>query len=240
VSLREPPELDSLEEILGYRFRDPSLLATAVRHASFAHENDGVESNERLEFLGDAVIGLAVAQLLFEAHPEWREGDLTRALHALVDREALAGLGRTLQIGPHLRLGRTERVSEGSSKDTILADAVEAVIGAVFLDGGIEPVRELVRRVFASALATDAPRVERDPKTLLQEQVMALHGEFPRYQLVTDTEVEGDESRFSVQVMVKGEGWGLGIGRSKRVAERAAAEAALPRLYRERVEAGDG
>jgi ribonuclease-3 len=225
----EEASLSQLEESLGYVFRDRTLLETALQHASYAHETKGTSSNERLEFLGDSVIGLAVAHLLYDAHPSWAEGNLTRALHTLVDREALAQLARDLEIGRFLRLGRTEQRSGGVAKDGILADAIEAVIGAMFLDGGLDPVTRLAGRVFESAMAVDAPPVERDPKTRFQEWVMAQFGQFPRYDCVGDTEIEGDEERFTVRVLVEGEDWGRGTARSKRRAERGAAERALER-----------
>jgi ribonuclease-3 len=217
----------ALEEALGYRFRDPTLLRTALCHSSYAHERPGTESNERLEFLGDAVVGLTVAQLLFQAHPNWEEGDLTRGLHSLVDRSALAALGRELDLGAHLQLGRTEVQSQGHTKSSVLADATEAVIAALFLDGGLEPVVVLARRVFAEAFEDGAPRVSRDPKTDLQERVMSRFSEFPRYEVIDDSQVEDDPLRFTVLVKIAGEEWGEGEGRSKRLAERAAAEQAL-------------
>ena len=218
-----------LEESLGYRFRDAGLLRMALRHSSYAHEQASGESNERLEFLGDAVVGLVVAHLLFQAHPDWEEGDLTRGLHSLVDRRALAELGRQLDLGPHLQLGRTEVQSQGHTKSSVLADATEAVLAAIYLDGGLEPVVTLTRRVFAAALEAGAPRVSRDPKTDLQERVMSRFGEFPSYELTNDSEVDEDPVRFTVRVKVAGEEWGEGAGRSKRLAERAAAEEALAR-----------
>jgi len=221
--------LETLEGRLGYRFSDRSLLEHALCHSSYAHEEEGVESNERLEFLGDAVIGNVVAHLLYEAHPSWREGDLTRGLHRLVDRKALSELARRLELGSFLRLGRTERRSGGEHKTSILADAMEAVLGALYLDGGLAPVVELAQRAFAEALATDAPRVGRDPKTQFQEWVMARYGEFPRYEGLTDSEIEGDEDRFYVEVHAQGEVWGQGRGRTKRAAERAAAKGGLAR-----------
>ena len=227
------PALSELEEALGYRFSRPELLATALCHASYAHEHPERDSNERLEFLGDAVIGLVVGHELFVAHPTWQEGNLTRALHALVDGESLARLARELDLGAHLELGRTERRSDGRRKDSILADAMEAVLGAMFLDGGLPPVEALVRRSFADALRSGAPPVDRDPKTRLQEMVMARRGEFPSYRVVGDSGIEGDDQRFRVEVWVQRERWGEGIGRSKRRAEREAAEHALPRAERE-------
>jgi ribonuclease-3 len=221
-------ELAELEQNLGYRFRDRSLLETALRHSSYSHEHAVEPSNERLEFLGDAVIGIVTARLLYDAHPDWAEGELTRALHALVDRAALARLAQELDLGGFLRLGKTERSSEGAAKSSILADAAEAVMGAMYLDGGLAPVTRLARLRFAPALAPDAPAPRRDPKTHLQERVMALVGEFPTYELVADSGVEGDEQRFRVRVRVGNECWGEGIGRSKRRAEKEAARAALP------------
>ncbi|MGH0036484.1 MAG: ribonuclease III [Myxococcota bacterium] len=230
-------ELASLEEALGYRFRDRGRLADALRHSSYAHEHPGLPSNERLEFLGDAVVGLAVAHLLHAAHPEWSEGDLTRALHALVDKTALAELARELGLGGHLALGQTERQSAGEAKATILADAMEAVLGAMYLDGGLEPVQQLVQRSFAEALSPGAPRVERDPKTHFQELVMQSRGEFPSYHLLSDSGVEGDEDRFECEVRVQGEPWARARARSKRQAEKRAAREALPRAQ---AEAADG
>ena len=233
----------TLEKALGYCFRDASLLEAALRHSSYAHEQadaSGLGSNERLEFLGDAVVGLVVAHLLFEAHPDWEEGDLTRGLASLVERRSLAELGRELDIGSHLRLGRTEIQSQGHTKNTVLADATEAVLAAMYLDGGLAPVVALARRVFAKALAADAPRVKRDPKSELQERVMSRFGEFPVYELVHDSEVGDDPLRFTVSVRVKSEHWAEGAGRSKQLAEREAAEHALSERQAELVRLPNG
>jgi ribonuclease III len=226
-------DLSRLEETLGHRFGDRSLLADALRHSSYHHEHPELPSNERLEFLGDAVVGLAVADLLHASHPDWSEGDLTRGLHALVDKKALAELARELGLGEFLVLGQTERQSSGHAKATILADAMEAVLGAVYLDAGLAPVQALVRRHFADALSPDAPRVERDPKTHLQELVMQARGEFPSYELLSDSGVEGDEDRFECEVRVQGEPWARARARSKRLAEKRAAAEALPRAQAE-------
>ena len=223
------PDLTDFETRLGYRFKDPSLLETALRHASRAHEEPGAASNERMEFLGDAVIGLVVAHSLYEAHPAWEEGDLSRALQQLVDRPAFAALARRLELAPHLQLGRTELQSGGEAKDSILANAMEAVVGAIHLDGGLEAAREFVERVYGEALAEGAPRAQVDIKTRFQEAVMALHGEFPRYELLADSGVEGDETRFTTRAVVKDEYWGSGSGRTKRAAEFAAAQEGLAR-----------
>lgn len=231
-----PDDLDraevqrAVERALEHRFGDPSLLETALRHSSHAHELGGGPSNERLEFLGDAVIGLVVAHELFLAHPEWEEGDLTRALHRVVEKGALADLARRLDLGDAIALGKTERSSGGAEKTRILGDAMEAVIGALYLDAGLEPVRALALRAFAEAFAAGAPRVGRDPKTELQEAVIAPDGELPVYVLEEDSGVEGDDDRFTVSVSIGGDLAGTGVGRSKRIAEREAAAEALARL----------
>jgi ribonuclease III len=218
----------ALEAQLGHTFRDPSLLETALQHPSFAHEQDGTRGNERLEFLGDAVIDLAAAQLLFEAHPTWEEGHLSRARAALVNTSALASHARDLDVPAHVRLGRTERKG-GTEKDSILANVFEAVIGAVYLDAGLEPVVALARVLFAPALAPDSDAFAADPKTRFQEWTHAELRKTPRYVSIEDTGVENDEDRFTVEARIDGEVWGRGCGRTKRAAERAAAETALRR-----------
>jgi ribonuclease-3 len=223
-----PPERAALEARLGHSFADAGLLETALQHPSYAHEQDGTRGYERLEFLGDAVIGLAAARLLFEAHPSWEEGHLTRARSALVNTRALAAHARELGIPDHVRLGRTERKG-GFEKDSILANVLEAVIGALYLDGGLEPVVALARRLFAGALAPDSDAFAADPKTRFQEWAHAERQSTPRYVGVGDTGVEYDEQRFEVEVRLDGEVWGRAQGRTKRAAERAAAERALAR-----------
>jgi len=221
--------LDVLEQNMGYAFRERALLERAVTHSSYSHENKGQGSNERLEFLGDSVIGMVVAGLLYRAHPDWPEGDLTRALHQLVDWRGLSRLARRLDLGAHLRLGRTEELSSGRDKDSILADAMEAVIGAVYLDGGVPPVERFARSFFAEALSPGAPRVGLDPKTRFQEWSMQTFGVFPGYRTVGDTGIEGDEVRFTVELRIRDIAVSRGVARSKREAERQAAEAAYER-----------
>lgn len=223
-------DLDGFEQRLGYRFGNRGLLETALRHSSRAGEDATLESNERLEFLGDSVVGLAVAHRLFLAHPEWAEGDLTRALHSRVDKDALARLAGALALADVLELGRTELQSGGAGKPRILANAMEAVIGAMFLDGGLEPVVRLVERAYGDAFVPGAARTGRDPKTELQELAVARWGELPRYELVDDTGIEGDDERFEVEVRVVNGASARGVGRSKRAAERLAAETLLARL----------
>jgi len=219
----------ALFERLGHDFDDPQLLMTALTHASAAFERDGTRGNERLEFLGDAVLDLVVARLLFTLHPDWREGDLTRARSAVVNTRALARQARALGLPEYLVLGKTERRSGGEGKERVLANLFEAVIGAIYLDGGLEPVFGLVERCFGETLAGDAT-LQRDPKTRFQEWAHAERRETPRYVVLDDSGVEEAEDRFRVAVTLEGEAWAEGQGRSKRTAERAAALAALERL----------
>ena len=218
-----------IERRLGYAFRDAALLETALTHPSAAYEQDRGFGNERLEFLGDAVLDLAATQLLFAAHPGWREGDLTRARAAIVNTRSLARRARHLELGGLLRLGRTEQRSGGERKERVLANLFEAIVGAIYLDGGLAPVLGLVERIFGGEIASRA-LLERDPKTRFQEWAHAELRETPRYRLLVDTGVEEAEDRFSVAVEVVGESFGSGTGRSKRAAELAAATAALLRI----------
>jgi len=226
----EDPTRAALECALAHRFRDPSLLEAALAHPSYAHEIDGTRGNERLEFLGDAVLDLAVARLLYDTHPAWSEGDLTRARAAVVNTRSLARHAIALGIGAHARLGRTERKTGGTKKERVLANVFEAVIAALYLDAGIEPVLALARRLFGELLVPGSDPLGADPKTRLQEWSHAAHGATPRYVGVSDSGIENDERRFVVEVRLLGESWGRGEGRTKRAAERAAAEAALLRI----------
>ena len=223
-----PTPVDEVAARIGYRFRDAALLEVALTHPSAAYERDRSGGNERFEFLGDAVLGLAVARALFAAHADWREGDLTRARASVVNTRSLARRARHLGLGTLMRLGRTEVKSGGERKERVLANLFEAVVAAVYLDGGIEPVFALVERVFGGEIASGA-LLERDPKTRFQEWAHAELRETPRYRLVSDSGVEDAEDRFAVAVDVAGSCWGEGVGRSKRVAELAAADAALLR-----------
>jgi ribonuclease-3 len=222
-----PDSAEALGAALGYAFADRELAATALAHPSYAHEVDGSRGNERLEFLGDAVLDLVVAQLLYEVHPEWSEGELTRARATLVNKGSLAGHARGLGLGALVRLGRTEQRSGGSNKDSVLANCFEAVIGAVYLDGGLDAAASLVRRSFGPALLESGSA--RDAKTAFQEWAHAHFRTTPVYRSVRDSGVDDDDERFTVAVQIAQEVWGTGVGRTKRAAERAAAAAALAR-----------
>jgi ribonuclease-3 len=217
-------DLATLEQRLGHCFSDRELLETALVHASLAGEIDAGRGNERLEFLGDAVLDLVVAELLYQRHPEWDEGTLSRARAGLVEKDALAEQARALELGAFVRLGRSELRGGGAEKASILADCFEAVVGALYLDGGLPPVRAFSARAYGDALG-EAP--EADPKTQFQEWANATRREYPRYETHDDTGVDADERRFTVSVSLEGRSWGTGIGRSKRAAEREAARAAL-------------
>lgn len=230
VDLDAAAAREALESVLGHRFADPLLLDVALAHPSYAHEADGSRGNERLEFLGDAVLDLAVARLLYDAHPGWSEGDLTRARAALVNSRTLAKCARDLGIGGYARLGRTERKTGGADKEKILANVLEALLGALYLDAGLAPVTALAQRLFADLLVPGSDPLAADPKTRFQEWSHAEHGSTPRYIVVSDTAVENDETRFVVEVRLLGDVCGEGTGRTKRAAERAAAEDALERV----------
>jgi len=220
---------DRVAQALRYRFADPQLIETALSHPSFSHEWDGSRGNERLEFLGDAVLDLVVAEILYRVHPEWNEGDLTRTRAGLVNQRALAARARALGLPDWIRLGRTEQQSGGSGKDSILANCVEALIGALYLDGGLPAVTDFIQREFADGLQRDAKRQARDPKTELQEWAHAKRSITPRYQTIGDSGTDNDECRFTVEVTIGDDVWGRGVGRTKRAAEREAALAALDR-----------
>jgi ribonuclease-3 len=222
------PAVEALERVLGYVFEDGSLATLALTHPSLAYEQDGSRGNERLEFLGDAVLGLAIAALLYERKPAWTEGDLTRARAAIVNRRALAERARALGLHELVRLGRTEERSQGREKDSILANCFEAVVGALYLDGGFDAAMPLVARCFEALLAAGPAR--RDAKTAFQEWAHATRRRTPSYHTVGDTGVEDGEDRFTVEVRVGGEPYGRGVGRTKRAAEAAAAEQGLLRV----------
>lgn len=214
---------------LGYSFDDERLAELALTHRSWCAENDDPASNERLEFLGDAIVGLAVAAYLYERYPELPEGELAKVRASVVSAASLAELGRRLELGSGLRLGKGESASGGSDKTSILADAVEAVIGAAFIDQGWEASRQLVEEL----LAEQIDRTARDPgvhdyKTRLQELIARRNGAPPRY-LVSESGPD-HEKRFAAQVLVDDVVHGTGEGTSKKQAEQEAARRAWSSL----------
>ena len=220
--------LAALEGRLGHSFSDRSLLEQALTHRSAANEQGSALQNERLELLGDAVLGLLVVESLYRRYPARAEGELARAKATLVSAGALAGYGDALDLGAHLRLGVGEARSGGRRKASLLADAVEAVLGAVYLDGGVEPARRLVDDYLAWSDEGAEPAWI-DPKTALQERVQARGWPLPVYAIVDASGPEHD-LRFTCVVEVRGEIAGRGSGRSKKAAQQAAAAAALAAL----------
>ena len=216
---------DALRAALGDPTLDPGLLERALTHRSFAYENGGLPTNERLEFLGDAVLGVVVTETLYRMHPDLSEGRLAKLRAAVVNARALAQVGRGIGLGEHVMLGRGEESTGGRDKASILSDTVEAVIGAVHLSGGFEVSAEVVHRLFDPLIdAASAMGAGLDWKTSLQE-LAAEHGlGVPEY-VITDTGPD-HAKEFTAQVRV-GEGlYGNGVGRSKKEAEQAAAETA--------------
>jgi len=219
------PDLTDLRQRLGHEFRDPGLLRRALAHRSWCAEVGGEASNERLEFLGDAVLGWAVADLSYRDHADLPEGKLTDLRKSVVNATALAEVAVEIGLGAALLLGKGEDAAGGRTKPSILSDALEAVLGAVYLDGGPAAVFALIERLFADRMANAALRLDRlDHKTVLQELTARLFDAAPVY-VIADTGPDHDK-RFYATVIVDGEPVGQGEGRSKKTAEQAAAEAA--------------
>ncbi len=220
--------MTELERRLGHEFVDPALLQHALVHRSHAAEADELEDNERLEFLGDAVLQLIVTDHLFENFPELAEGTMAKVRAACVNREELAGIAERLSLGSHLALGKGEESSGGQSKPSILADAMEAVIAAVYLDAGLETARRVVLEYWRPLIIRKAAAPGRgDYKTRLQE-ALAPQGLRPRYK-VTE-EGPDHEKVFTAELEIDGESFGSGTGRSKKEAEQEAAAQALDRF----------
>ena len=223
---------EALEEKIGYRFSDAALLRESLTHKSFSNEQPGrdVPHNERLEFLGDAVLDLVVSQTLFRAFPALAEGELTRIRAEVVSEKGLSDIGRPLGLGDALNLGRGEERSGGRDKDSLIADALEAVLGAVFFDGGFESARRVIENLCTSAIERSARRTAGiDYKTRLQELLQARQGRPPTYAL-TLTEGPDHQRVYTIEVRGEGETIGCGRGRTKKAAEQEAAREALAKL----------
>ena len=204
---------------------EPGLLERALTHRSYAYENGGLPTNERLEFLGDAVLGLVVTDTLFRAHPDLPEGQLAKLRSAVVNAKALADVGRDLELGDHIRLGRGEETTGGQDKSSILADTVEAVIGAVYIGLGLAAADALVHRLFDPLIAAAAQLgAGLDWKTSLQELTAGVGLGVPDY-LIDDAGPDHQKT-FTAVVRVAGIDRGSGSGRSKKEAEQQAAAAA--------------
>lgn len=220
--------MKTLEAKLGYSFRDRSLLENALTHSSFANENRGsLGSNERLEFLGDSVLGMVTADFLYKEHPDLPEGDLTRTRAALVCEESLVEVADLLDLGAYLKLGRGEEAGGGRERPSIRADAVEAVLAAVYLDGGLAEARKIVQRFILDKESEKS--ASRDYKTALQELVQRESGRVLTYRLTGESGPDHAKT-FSVEVELNGKAVGAGSGHSKKEAEQMAAKAGIAHL----------
>ena len=224
-----------LEKKLNYTFRDPGLLGEALSHSSYAneHRSAGLRSNERLEFLGDSVLGFVTAEFLFLQHPDLPEGDLTRIRAALVCEQSLYEVARKLDLGRYLKLGRGEEAGGGRERTSILADATEAVFAAVYLDGGIGAASTLIHRVLLDAEKEEVVEERRrDYKTALQELVQRQADQVLTYRMIGEEGPDHDKT-FLAEVLLNGTQVGTGSGHSKKEAEQSAAKAALRKLETE-------
>ena len=225
-------DLASLQQTLGVSFNDTSLLEQALVHSSYINENPGLAltSNERPEFLGDAVLGLVVAEKLYQDFSDFSEGAMTKLRAALVRQETLARLAKTIKLGDHLYLGKGEEASGGRHKPANLAAALEAVIAAIFLDQGSPAAQDLILRLFATELDNVASQdAEVDCKSELQELIQSKEQHPPVYHMV-DTVGPDHDRTFTVEVRLREAVLGRGSGKSKRSAETEAARSALQKL----------
>ena len=225
--------IKDLEAAMGYRFRDITLVQNALTHSSYANEywHDSLMSNERLEFLGDSVLGMVVAEYLYKTFPDRPEGELTRMRADMVCEQALSEVANRLELGKYMLLGHGEEQSGGRNRASILADAVESVIAATFLDGGMEAAK----RFIAQFVLCDVPVMRlhnADYKTMLQELVQQKKNQVLSYALVGESGPDHDK-RFTVAVSLNGEQIGQGTGSSKKRAEQEAACAAVENLFPE-------
>ena len=223
--------LNELEKEIGYTFSNQDLLSQALAHKSWAVEQGkGTPDNERLEFLGDAVLELVISDLIFQKYAQKHsEGDMTRMRASLVNESQLASLARKLGIGQCMRLGKGEEKSGGSTKPSLLSDALEAVIGAIYLDGGFDAAFNFISDIFGSLIETAPEALARDYKSRLQELIQGQHHTVPSYQVENIT--GPDHSReFHVSLSVDGTVLSHGSGRSKKEAEQKAARRALEKL----------
>ena len=220
-------ELSLLEERLGYKFKNIKFLETGVTHSSFSNETKNhVPYNERQEFLGDAVLSIIVSDYIFENYTKLPEGELTKLRASLVCEKSLCGFANELELGSFLRLGHGEELMGGRERPSILADAFEAMLAAIYLDGGIEPATKIVLRFVKKALEHVENAPFKDYKTLLQEIVQKNPEERLSYVLVAESGPDHDK-RFEVDVLLNSNVIGHGIGKSKKAAEQHAAKEAL-------------
>ena len=221
-------KLEQLEEQIGYRFQDRKLLEQALCHSSYANERhmDRLSNNERLEFLGDAVLELATSEFLFKTYPQMPEGEATRTRASIVCEQTLALCARELGLGKWLRLGKGEELTGGRERDSITSDAMEALLGAIYLDGGFANAKEFVGKFILNDI--EHKKLFFDSKTILQERIQSTAGETLHYELVKE-EGPDHNKRFTVNACLGSQVIGTGTGRTKKAAEQEAAYYALVR-----------
>ncbi len=223
--------LTKLEQGLGYTFRNKALLENALTHSSYANENRErhLPDNERLEFLGDSILGFVVAEYLYRNFPDKPEGELTRIRADLVCERNLAEAAATIELGSYLLLGHGEEQGGGRKRDSIVSDAMESVIAASFMDGGFAAAKEIIDRLILSNIPKGRPR-NFDYKTAFQELVQRKKDQQIHYELTGESGPDHDK-HFEVEVLLNGRAVGRGVGSSKKRAEQAAAEAAIEALF---------
>jgi len=223
-------QISKIQDKLGYFFGNRELLIRSLTHSSYANENmkSGMTSNERLEFLGDSLLGMTVAELIYKNKPELTEGQMTKLRAELVCEKSLAALADKLDLGAYMMLGRGEENGGGRSRPSILADALEAVLAAIYLDGGFDPTIRFVSDCFRNHL-DDTLNSNSDYKTLLQEMIQVKPGQTHVYDIIEETGPDHDKT-FTVEVKLNGRPFGKGKGKSKKSAEQAAAQAAIQNI----------
>ena len=232
MTKEEKKRINRLEKAIGYSFSKLSLLKRALTHKSYANEIRLVqeEQNERLEFLGDAVLELAVSELLMKRYPSYSEGDLSKTRAAIVNERQLANFARSFGLGDYLYLGKGEEQTSGREKPSLLADAYEAILGAIYLDRGYKKASEVIQRHYAKLLDhTPSEDIYQDYKTDLQEKSQGLFRAAPRYRLVAEHGPDHDKI-FEIELYIRNEKMGHGTGHNKKEAEQMAAKEALTKL----------
>jgi ribonuclease-3 len=224
------PPLSDIQQRIGYTFKDAELLERALTHKSYANENRVPYHNERMEFLGDAVLSLVISEYLMKASPDSTEGDLSRLRAAVVSEPALAAVSRAIRLGDFLLLGKGEDQTGGRNKDSLLADCLEALIAAVYQDAGKDAAESLVIRLFEESIKkTGTSGGSLDYKTELQEFCQERLKQLPEYRIVSETGPD-HQKQFEMEVWVKGQLYGRGVGKNKKEAEQRAAKEALAML----------
>lgn len=230
----EDPLLGELSKVLAYDFKDKDLIKTAITHTSFANEARGrVDHNELLEFLGDSVLSLSVSEFIYKTYPKLPEGSMTKLRAGVVSEFTLAKIAKSMGLGKYLRLGKGEQINGGRHRDSILADAFEAIIAAIYLDGGLEPAKEFVIRQLADSIKNlSKSDGSWDSKTLLQELLQVSNKADIRYEIIAEDGPDHNKS-FTAQISNNGKIIGTGQGKSKKEAEQMAAYNALKKINEE-------